>query len=204
MSVRTVLNVISQPLAIQHSAPQCDASRQICCCHTFTVTPRGQRSVQEQTRSRANGATGENKSGPFANDNLGSVEWAMETFPSPRTPPTPPAHQFLQRDMKTRWLKQELQIAAGCRSLSLYSFCLGLSQDTIYSTHCRYSISPLAQTTVQVLTAVWLRNQVFCDPTACSFTRGSRRLANPPRLRTPKQLHDALTANLRNVALHKT
>jgi len=51
--------------------------------------------VQEQTRSGANGATGQNKSGPFANDNLGSVEWAMETFPSPRTPPTPPAYPIL-------------------------------------------------------------------------------------------------------------
>jgi hypothetical protein len=180
-------------------------SRHICCCcHTFTVTPRGQRSVQQQSRSGANGATEENKSGPFANDNLGSVEWAMETFPSPRTPPTPPTHQFLQRDAKTRWLQQELQTAAGCWSLSLCSFCRGLSQDTFQSTHCRCSISPLARTTVQVLTAVRLRIHVFYDPTPFSFTRGSCTVANPLPLRTPQQLQDAFTTKLRNVALHKT
>ena len=55
-----------------------------------------------------------------------------------------------------------------------------------------------------MLTAVWLTIQVFSDPTSCSFTRGSRRLAYPPPLYTPKQLDDAFTTNLRNVALDKT
>jgi hypothetical protein len=183
LSVRTVISVIKS-LKWQYSTPHLNVTPAD--GQPLHLLPPNFHCYATRAAERAGAVTiwsewcnwGKQISWPFANDNLGSVEWAMETFPSPRTPPTPPSQPILSaREAKTRWLQQELQVAESYQSLSLCSLCCGLSQDTIQSTHCR-SLSPLARTTVQMLTAVCLRIQVSAirgsavSPESAAFIQG--------------------------------